>query len=331
MSGAGLGEPGGGGGGPGGGGGGGSFAEAMGTFGKLTELKGRIGRALETSRVPWSETRKFLSGRTVSEIASTPLAQFIKELFEEVGLGRLELTAVEDFSYTFRNYACPICDLFPDVKDKKVCNPTTDALHKFFNTDMDLMNASEETHCRNEGAEYCEFTVDVRRLSVYMILLDRVNIQILRESFGSSVDEEILRKRLNLSGDDISGRLERLQELNIFDADLHLTESGEAFRQYLLGNPPAKEDDFDPPWKAMSEISTSIAATQSFAEALVEIMDDDFLPWEDEGEEAKETKKDAKAASGFGALLAGAVKKDKKDEEEGEGEGGDGANGGGGE
>jgi len=297
------------------------FASVLGTFGKLTELQSRIGKALEQSRVPWSETRKFLAGCTVEETASTPLAQFLTDLFKEVGLGKLELVNIDDFSYTFRTYECPICSLYPDVKDRKVCNPTVEALQKFFDTDLDLVNASEETHCKNAGHEYCQFTVDVRRLSVYMIILDRVNIQILRESFGSSVDEELLQKRLNLSEADITERLNRLIDLNIFDDSLRLTDSGEAFRQYILGNPPTKEEEFDPPWQAMSEISTSIAATRSFAEALVEISDDGVMPWEEESGDAAAVKEEAGSKSGFGELLSGLMKKDdgkkdKKGEEE---------------
>jgi hypothetical protein len=130
------------------------------------------------------------------------------------------------------------------------------------------------------------------------------------------VDEELLRKRLNLPEEDVGSRLERLVELDIFDHDHRLTPTGEAFRQYLLGNPPTKEEDFDPPWKAMAEITRSIAATQSFAEALTELMDDDTLPWEDEGGEAAEVKEKADSSASFAELLSGAVKKDKKDDDE---------------
>ena len=55
------------------------FASMMSTFGKLIEVESRIDMGIQQSKVPWSETRKFLKGISQAGIMNTPLYQYMQK------------------------------------------------------------------------------------------------------------------------------------------------------------------------------------------------------------------------------------------------------------
>jgi len=291
-----------------------SFAQLMTNFWKLSELESKISAVIGTSKVPWSETRKFLKGKNVEEIQNTPLCQFHRDLFHEIGLGELKLNASHKFGYTFEVSGSPVCDLFPDIKDKMVCEPTVDAFSRFFKEDLDLGNNVDETGCRNVGHETCRFKVSLEPLQVYLIALDHTDKLILLETFGTGIDLRTIVKRIDMTKDELLFRLTNMIDLGVLDDDYQLTPSGGALRKYLIENSYTKEEEFDPPWTTFQQLTSAIAATQSFAEALIEVTDEDKLPWEADDSEIIDLKEKAKDKAGFGELLSAITKQEDEDD-----------------
>ena len=64
----------------------------------------------------------------------------------------------------------------------------------------------------------------------------------------------------------------------------------------------------------MAELTSTIAATQSFAEALVVVTEEEQLPWEVDENELVDLKERAKDKTSFAELLTTELK--EKDEEE---------------
>ncbi len=294
--------------------GGGSFAEMMSAFGKLGELESKIAIAIERSKVPWSETRKFLKGFGVCEISNTPVLQYLYNLFETIGLGRLELTNAALFSYTFEIKDCPVCHLFPDIADEKVCSPTADALARFFTEDLGLACEVVETRCRNTGDPVCEFKIDLHPLEAYKILLDETDIRILEATSKPHFDEGVLVEQLDIDEDELMSRLECQQYYQLIDENFEITEAGRTYYDYISTQERTPEREFEPPWRSISQITTSIAASRSFAEALVEVTEDEQLPWEVDDSEIIDLRKKALRSRGFAELLADEMNDEEEEE-----------------
>lgn len=295
-----------------------SFAELMNNFNKLTEMESRIETAIENSKVPWIETRKFLKSLNLNQVKNTPLSQFIKELFFELGLGELELSEKNNYRYVYQIKDCPVCNLFRDVHDKMVCQPTADAISRFFTEDMGLEGEVEETKCVNANDEFCEFRMKLQPFTVLEKALDRMDFEILTFFSENNIEMElpILSDKLDIDEDELRARLTLLQYYEIIDDNYQITQVGKTFYDYRKNNPFEEEEAFDPPWKSMSELTSTIAATQSFAEALVVVTEEEQLPWEIDETELIDLKERAKDKTSFAELLVSEVEKKNEDDEE---------------
>lgn len=284
-----------------------SFAELISSFNKLTQIESRISTAIEKSKVPWIETRKYLKGADVREISNTPLSQFITNLFNEIGLGKLNLTDASHLQYIYVVKECPICKLFSDVEDRRVCNPTVDALNRFFASDLELITEIEETRCINAGDKHCEFRVTLQPLPVYQIAFDTVDNDIIKnlEIGGKQNDSGEIAKKLKMDEEDVSNRFKTLMHFQIMDSKNIVSRAGETYRDFITKYPPKEQERFfEPPWKSMYEITSAIAAAQSFAEAFIELQEDESLPWEMDDAEVVDIREKAKKKKGFAELLS---------------------------
>ena len=298
------------------GGPGSSFAELISSFNKLTQIESRISTAIEKSKVPWKETRKYLKGADVKEISNTPLAQFITNLFNEIGLGKLTMTDASHLQYIYIVKKCPICKLFSDVEDRRVCNPTVDALNRFFANDLELITEIEETKCINAGDDHCEFRVSLQPLPVYQIAFDSTDNEIIKklEGGGKGNDPDAVAKELKMDAEDVKSRFKTLMHFQIMDKDHKMSKAGETYRDFITKYPPKEQERFfEPPWKSMYEITSAIAAAQSFAEAFIELQDDEKLPWEMDDAEIVDIREKAKDKKGFAELLSKSINEDDDD------------------
>ena len=143
-----------------------SFAEAISSLEKLTKIESKISAAIEKSRVPWKESRILLKCLNPGQVSNTTIFQFMQDLFLQMGLGKLEISNVNKFHYTFYFSNCEVCKLYPTQKSGKICFITSDALLKFFVKDLDLPCTVDETKCTIDGDDLCEFKVELQPLGV---------------------------------------------------------------------------------------------------------------------------------------------------------------------
>ena len=264
-----------------------------------------------------AETRKFLKGLDLNQILNTPLLQFVKDLFNEIGLGELEFIDKKNYQYTFRVKTCPVCGLFRDIPNKKVCQPTVDAIQRFFSEAMGLEGDVEELTCVNVGGENCEFKIDLQPFTVLEKALDKTDLDILQViSHAGSIDVIELSDKLHLDEDEFKNRLQYLQYYEILTDDFKLTEVGMTFYNYRSNTTMEEEKDFDPPWKSMAELTSTIAATQSFAEALVVVAEEEELPWEVDEIELVDIKERAKEKGSSAELLSTELKNNSENDDE---------------
>jgi hypothetical protein len=300
--------------------GGRGFASVMNDFVKLTEMENKISAAIENSKVPWVETRKFLKGQEVNQIINTPLGQFIQDLFKEMGLGTLNMVSFDNFEYIFRIRDCPVCNMFKDVVNKRVCNPTVDALYRFFSKNLQIECEVEETKCINAGNDSCEFKVKLQPLQVYKIALDAKDIQILEHIKQEGLDDyksfiKSIEAKSELGRAEIEFRIQILQQYDILDNNFNLTSVGETYYSFLQCSTLEAEEKFDPPWKEMSKLTSTIAATRSFAEAFVVVAEEEELPWMVDDKEIVDLKERAKDKSSFAELMKEELKEKEDDED----------------
>jgi hypothetical protein len=122
---------------------------------------------------------------------------------------------------------------------------------------------------------------------------------------------------LQLDEDELRARMTLLQYYEILNDNNQITEVGKTFYKYRLNNPFEEEEIFDPPWKSMAELTSTIAATQSFAEALVVVSEEEKLPWEIDESELIDIRERAKDKASFAELFSKEAKQtsDEDDEE----------------
>ncbi|MDW7733318.1 MAG: 4-vinyl reductase, partial [Methanolobus sp.] len=137
----------------------GSFAQSMGAFGTLLKVQQNISDRFPKAKIPWDETRKFLKCFTIDSIRSNSLYKFHMKLFNEIGLGSMQLISYAPMNYIFAVPNNPICNCYPALNNQKVCVATTDALHRFFTEEMELECSVEETECTKNGDPVCKFKV----------------------------------------------------------------------------------------------------------------------------------------------------------------------------
>jgi predicted hydrocarbon binding protein len=283
-----------------------SFAEAISSLEKLTKIETKIAAAIEKSKVPWKESRKMLKCMNTSQVSNTSLFQFMKELFLQMGLGKLEVKKVDRFQLTFCFIDCEICKLFPTQRKGKICFVTSDALLKFFVKDLDLPCSVEETKCLIDGNEFCEFKVDLQPLGVYKIALDDIDGALIEELQGSKFDIKKFTDDNMMEEGEIEYRLQVLESYQIVDSDHKLTEIGSTYKKFAQGL-RTLEEDFDPPWRGLSEITSAIAAKDSLAEALSETLNPEpFIKVE--SSEIVDLMEEAKKSKSFAELISKYVK-----------------------
>jgi predicted transcriptional regulator len=203
---------------------------------------------------------------------------------------------------TFSLVDCEICKLYRSKKSGKVCFIASDALLKFFVKGMDLPCSVEETKCIKEGNEVCEFTVDMQPLGVYKIALDEIDRAMIDEISSSRFDVAKFAEKNSMVEGQVEYRLRVLQGYKIIDPNHKITEIGSTYYKFAQGL-SALEEDFDPPWKSLADITQAIAAKNSFAEALCETSKSEpFIEVEEEdivnlAEEAKKSKSFAELIS----------------------------------
>ncbi|UCG68209.1 MAG: hypothetical protein JSV09_10325 [Thermoplasmata archaeon] len=283
-----------------------SFAEAISTLEKLTKIETRITAVLESSRVPWKESRKLLKCMSSDQISNTPLFQYMQNLFAETGLGKLEILDVGRFQLTFIVNDCGVCALYRTKEMGKVCFITADAILKFFVQDLDLPCSVEETKCTKEGPDYCEFKTDLQPLGVYKIALDDIDRALIGSLLSKEFDIKKLAEANEIMEEEVSYRLKVLESYQIVDANNNVTEIGSTYYKFAQGL-RALEEDFDPPWKGLSEITSAIAAKNSFAEAMCETINPEpFIKVN--GSEVVNLAEEAKKSKSFAELIAKHVK-----------------------
>jgi predicted hydrocarbon binding protein len=287
----------------------GSFAETIATLGELTKLESGVAAAIKNSKVPPKETRKFLKCMSVDEANNTALFQFLKELFNRIGLGHIRLVRNEIFRYDFAVENNTICKLFPHIKNKKTCYITAEAIMAFFTKDLGLPGTCEEISCMNAGDKKCEFALSLQPLAVYQLALDTHDREIISAIIDGSVVKNIATK-LGMGDDEAQYRLSVLRKYHILDDSFSLTEIGETYYKYGEGM-QAQEDDFPPPWKTMSDISSAISASTSFAEAFIETADEEPL-WDVKEQDIVNLADEAKKSASFAELLSKQMKKGEK-------------------
>lgn len=295
-----------------------SFAEAISTLEKLSNIESKISAVIEKSHMPWKETRKLLKCVTPMQASNTPLIQFLQDLFVQIGLGKLNVISVSNIQYVFTVSDCEVCKLYPSVQGKKVCFIIADALASFFLKDLTLPCTVEEIKCSKENGtidEYvCEFRVDLDPLSVYTIALDDIDKDIVRGIAEKTFDILKFNEKYSLEGGEIEYRLDTLSWYNIIDNNGDLTEIGHTYHKYTM-SVTSEEEDFDPPWKSMSEITSAISAKSSFAETLNEMLNPEpFIKIKPE--ETVNLAEEAKKSKSFAELIAKQVKSDQNDEED---------------
>lgn len=283
-----------------------SFAEAVSSLEKLTKIESKIAAGIEGSVVPWKESRKLLKCMNADQASNTSLFQFMQELFAQMGLGTLEILEVNRFHLKFCVKDCEVCKLYHTQDSSKICFITSDAILKFFVKDLDLPCSVEEIRCMKEGNEYCEFAVDLQPLGVYKIALDDTDRALIGEVLNSKFDSKKFAEEMEIEEGEVEYRLQVLKSYHIVDEDHNVTEIGSTYHKFAQGL-RALEEDFDPPWKSLSEITSAIAAKDSFAEAIREtISPDPFM--EVDSSQVVNLAEEAKKSKSFAELIAKYVK-----------------------
>ncbi|MFO7791824.1 MAG: hypothetical protein R6W73_02440 [Candidatus Saliniplasma sp.] len=288
----------------------GGLARKMAVLGKLTKLESAINTAIDSSEVPLVETRKLLKSRDAHQAKNTAVFQFMKNLFSEIGLGRLNLQEKENFRLVLENKDNPVKELYPDVENKKTCYIVSDALSNFFTEDLKLPAEVEEIACINAGGDLCTFQIDLQPLAVYKIALDEVDdkiIDLIVENYGV----EGIADEIEVSEEEIDYRIDILQSYHIIDSDLTLTKIGQTYHKYGKSAVDEASDKEAPPWKTISEISNVIADSDSLAEAISNSVSEEEE--EIESSEVVNLANEAEKSKSFAQLVSNQLKKEDKD------------------
>ncbi len=266
-------------------------------FGELTKMEAAISTVIAKSKVPTKEIRVLLKSHNRLQVERTPLFQYMRDFFKDIGLGNLRCEGIEPFVITFGVYDSKIPRLFADTKGK-TCYITADALKMFFEKDMDIIVEVTETKCVNEGEDHCEFAVKMNPPDVLKYVVESEDMEILRKMKD---DEEIGKEG----------------KMRIFDLERYgLVENGKITilgEKYLeLGLSP-EVVEVERPWKKLSEISEVTASAKSFAEAFSRSIEDDVEEVDEEVlvNVVEETEK----SKSFAELVAKFMKKEVKDDE----------------
>lgn len=233
-----------------------SFGASMSAFGKMMKIQEAISEFIPKSKVPWNETRRFLRAYTKESIEATPLYQFMLKSFKDLGLGEPVLLKHSPMHYVIGIMDCPVCSMYPTMNNAKVCVATSDTFYKFFTDDLELTCSVEEIECVKDGGKMCTFKIDLQPLAAYQILLDAVDIAILKTG----------KKPASLPKEQFTARARVLFNYKLIEQN-KVSEAGIAYVQYA-GSMNIKEKVFDPPWKAAEQLTQMAKDKGSFASLL---------------------------------------------------------------
>lgn len=281
----------------------------------LAKLESVINTAIENSKVPFSETRKLLKSNSINQVQNTALFQYMQDLFNEIGLGKLGVVSKDNFTLVLSMEDSPVHDIYKDVKDKKTCYIISDALAEFFTEDLSIPSEVMETECVNVGDKKCLFRVDLQPLAVYRIALDHRDEEII-DGIKKGLSDRDLAAELEMMEEELRYRIDTLRSYHVLEDDMSLTKIGQTYYKYGKSVIDKKTDEFEPPWKTMSKISSKIADTESFAEALRSSVEEGSVSEEDiKSSEVVNLLNEAEKSSSFAQLVSKTLKgsEDKED------------------
>ncbi len=244
-----------------------SLAQKFSMLARLTKLETIIKTAIDNSKVPPVETRKLLKSNTPKQVKNTVVFQFMQDLFQEMGLGRMDIVKKKNFTLVISNRDSPVQDLYYDLKGRKTCYIVADALADFFSEDLKVPSEVTEIECENRGDPSCLFRIDLQPLAVYRIAFDDTDEKII-DKVRKGEDSDKICSELSLLEDELNYRIDTLKSFHVLEDDMSLTKIGQTYYKYGKSVIDNKMEDFDPPWKVMSSITSKIADTESFAEAM---------------------------------------------------------------
>ncbi len=282
----------------------------------LAKLESVINTVVENSKVPVSETRKLLKSETTNQVQNTAVFQFMQELFNEIGLGKLGVASKDNFTLILSNDDSPVLEIYKDVKDKKTCYIVADALAEFFTEDLGIPAEVIETECKNVGDPKCLFRVDLQPLAVYRIALDATDEKII-DCIKKGMKTEEIMQELGIVEEELNYRIETLRSYHVLEDDMTLTKIGQTYYKYGKSVIDRDIEEIEPPWKTMSQISSKIADTESFAEALRSSVDDSVSEEDIKDSDVVNLLNEADRSSSFAQLVSKTFKgsEEKKDKE----------------
>ncbi len=289
------------------------LARKFASLGKLTKLESALRAAIESSEVPPSETRKLLKTNNPRQVKNTTVFQFMKNLFNEIGLGKLKVVDKDNFSMTVIDEENPIWELYTDVEGT-TCYLIADAISDFFTEDLRIPAEVVELECRNAGDPVCKFKIDLQPLAVYRITLDKIDEQII-EYVKSGKDLKKISDELGMMEDELSYRIDTLKSFHVLDENMNLTKIGQTYYKYGKSVIDEEKEDFDPPWKTMSDISGKIADTASFAEAISSSLEDESTKEDIKDSDVVNLAKEAETSQSFAQLVSKTIKKPEGESE----------------
>ena len=285
-----------------------SFAEMVAAIGKLTQLENSISVAIEKSRIPSSETRKFLKSSSVDQMRNVAVFQFLQNLFQDIGLGTLDVEKVSNFKLLFNVTDSRVTEIYPSTENKATCYITSDALNRFFSEDMGLPSEVSEVECKNDGSDKCRFEVNMQPLAVYQMVLDKLD----REMISNIVDGKTFEEAISEKGMDqaeVEYRTKNLDRYHVIE-DGRVTEIGMTYHKYGKSLFNEEEEDFPPPWIEYARISNEISDSASFAEALSETTEETHEVID--AEAITSMADEAKTSKSFAELIAKQTKEGEK-------------------
>jgi predicted hydrocarbon binding protein len=281
-----------------------SFAELIATLERLNSLETAIVGIVSRSEVPRGEVRRLLRCATALEASNTPAIQFMRQVFRQVGLD-LRLVKVHPFSLAFEIPNSPYIDLVRSPERKPACYLSSEAIARFFSRDLGLGCTTQEIACLNAGDTVCTFTATLEQGDVRELVLDRTDRLLLKSLLaGEALDDA--RLSLDLSPVELDLRLQILHRYGLVTRSGQLTDAGSRQGRAPLPDP---EEDVEPPWRELEQVSEAVSYATSFAQAARESLqeDDPHEPVQDE------VRRDAFAARSFAELLGKVSRRDKEE------------------
>jgi hypothetical protein len=128
-----------------------------------------------------------------------------------------------------------------------------------------------------------------------------------------NIEKEDMAETFGMDTVELEYRLGVLKQYELLDENYNVTDIGKTYYKFRMSS-PVEEEDFDPPWQMMKEISSAIAAASSFAEAMSErVKEEKKLLTPEEEKKIINLADEAKKSKSFAELLAKQIKKEEKE------------------